>query len=166
MQLTTTHGADSALFIRYTCMQLKAVPSQQLGASCLCEALLWVFADIVSEMYKFISLVIWALFFVVCAMLERRPSSIQSPHLCKWDWRVLFSWKTKGSRPLLGKYPPSSRVLIHWTLDSCWDQQSMTLLNVSSSHLFCRGRCQEMAMFVSLNSNVVRLFSGYPWLEQ
>lgn len=117
MQLTTTHGADSALFIRYTCMQLKAVPSQQLGASSLCEALLWVFADIVSEMYKFISLVIWALFFVVCAMLERRPSSIQSPHLCKWVGECCSAGKPRVHAPCLAN--------IHSALES-WSTEHWT----------------------------------------
>lgn len=147
------HCSLGHLFISYTCMQLKAVPCSNRGHPVFVRPC-YEFLLTLCQMYKFISLVIWALFFVVCAMLERRLSSIQSPHLWKWDWRVLFSWKTKGSCPHLGKHPLSSSVLKHWTLDSCWDQQSMTLLNVSSSHLFCRGRCQETAMFVSLNSNV------------
>lgn len=61
---------------------------------------------------------------------------ILSPHLCKWACRVSCSWKNKGPFLQTGKAPLGSRVLQHWTLDPCWEQQRLTLAAVDFSPSF------------------------------
>lgn len=60
----------------------------------------------------------------------------------------------QGFVPPNWQAPLSSRVLQHWTLDPCWVQHSLRLVNVAFSHLFCLDRKQN-----------TKLFPGCLWLS-